>query len=196
MKLIFYYLIFATFYYGCNNGAATNHTSQSDSTQAKNDSAERHVSSKTDEQEDLNNTIEEFMKMCNKPEVIDSSFILDGDTVVISAKHYCLMDSLVTIPKKYVSLYKLDSFKTHNFTTLVTVKMNGKKVTEKIVMKTDFENYLDANLKEYGVLLYPEIRKQSDAIIIDYSISIPLTDVGTGVSAIIKKDGTIDYIKR
>jgi hypothetical protein len=44
-----------------------------------------------------------------------------------------------------------------------------------------------------GVLLYPEVRKENGRIFIDYSISIPLTDVGMPVNVELKADGVIIY---
>jgi hypothetical protein len=48
-------------------------------------------------------------------------------------------------------------------------------------------------LKEYGVLFCPEINLSEDTIQLDYSISIPLTDVGAGVEMIINRDGSVVY---
>jgi hypothetical protein len=103
------------------------------------------------------------------------------------------MDSSIVIPKKYVGIYGLDSFVTHSFRTSIKVEEDNKRLFEGVILKANFEKYLDTTLKKYGVLLYPGIVKSNDNIKVNYSVSIPLTDIGIGVSMIIKKEANIDF---
>jgi len=52
---------------------------------------------------------------------------------------------------------------------------------------------LDQQLQEYGALLCPLMELVNESIELDYSISIPLTDAGIGVTMVINCDGGIGY---
>jgi hypothetical protein len=106
------------------------------------------------------------------------------------------MDSAITVPKQYVNIYKLDSFVTHNFVTEVKLDKNSKTIFQATVYKKNFEKFLYPQLKEYGILFCPEINLSRDTIELDYSISIPLTDIGVGVEMIINRDGSVVYKAR
>ena len=93
-------------------------------------------------------------------------------------------------------MYKLDSFVTHNFMTELVLKKNNKVLTKKEVVKKDFTPFLTDQLKEYAVLLSPSVNLSQMGINLDYSISIPLTDVGVGVTMILKYNGSVTYTGR
>ena len=102
------------------------------------------------------------------------------------------MDSAIKVPKNYVDIYKLDSFVTHNFVTILRLEKNNKTIIQRRVYKRDFEKFLFQQLKKYGALLCPSLDLSNGTIDLDYSISIPLTDIGTGIM-ILNRDGTIVY---
>ncbi|AXY74409.1 hypothetical protein D3H65_10665 [Paraflavitalea soli] len=145
------------------------------------------------EDHELDDIIKKYTLMYDDPIYIDSSYIISKDTFKITMKHYCLRDSAITVPNKYVEVYKLNNFVTHNFNTILTIKKNGVTVTEKNITKSDFENYLEENLRNYGVLLYPEVETMDSTVKINYSISIPLTDIGIGVSVMVDKYGNANF---
>ncbi|MHA4810911.1 hypothetical protein ACX0G9_22580 [Flavitalea flava] len=95
--------------------------------------------------------------------------------------------------KAYVYMYKLDSFVTHNFVTQVRLDKNNKTILQRTIYKEDFEKFLDSPLKDYATLRCPSLAISNGSIELDYSISIPLTDVGVGMTMMIKNDGTISY---
>jgi hypothetical protein len=194
-------LIFCAVLYSCNNNRNGDATDQqlSDSAKIQDSVVKENVSQKPAEDEDseeLGNILSDYVQQYSKPYVFDSSYVFGEDTVKVLVKHFCLMDSAIIIPKKYVGMYKLDSLITHNFVTLLKVEKNGKEVVNRKIQKNDFEQYLDPYLKSYATLLYPHIKKLEDSIALDYSISIPLTDVGIGVRAIIKLDNNILFEKK
>jgi hypothetical protein len=196
LKSVFSFLIISALFFECNNESGTVSENTRDSTKIADSSlTKKQTTDSVNTDNELTGIMNEYTGMYTAPFVKDSSYILEGDTIRLSLKHYCLMDSAIVIPKKYVGVYGLDSFITHNFITVLTVEKNGEKVADKKITKKDFIKYEDASLIEYGVLLYPTIRKQDDAITIDYSISVPLTDVGIGVRAIVKKDGNIEFMR-
>jgi hypothetical protein len=83
----------------------------------------------------------------------------------------------------------------HSLKSDVIIEKNGVRILVKRIEKKDFGSLVDGDLEKYAVLLYPEPGVTGDTIYLDYSISVPLTDVGIGVRASILKDGSIHYGK-
>jgi hypothetical protein len=125
--------------------------------------------------------------------IIDTVFKVEGATYRFHLKHYCLRDSAVHLPKRYVNDFKLDSFVTHSFATDLTLDKNGKEILRQTILKKDFEKLLDPSLKAYATLREPNFKLWGDSIILGYSISIPLTDVGQGFDAVIDSAGHVAY---
>jgi len=66
--------------------------------------------------------------------------------------------------------------------------------TGRRIRKSNFSSVITDQLKSYGILMKPYLSSSSgekNQIILDYSISIPGSEIGTGVSLIINKKG--DY---
>ena len=145
------------------------------------------------EGENLQSIYADYIASYTRRRVIDSSFELGGAHFRLHAEHMCLMDSGLVIPKKYVAMYKLDSFVTHNFETRVRLVKDGKVIFQRTVVKKDFDTVLDTSVRRYGALFCPGMRLRNGAIELDYSISIPLTDVGTAAYAVIDADGGIRF---
>jgi hypothetical protein len=103
------------------------------------------------------------------------------------------MDSGITVPRTYVSTYKIDSFVTHNFVSRVRLAKNGHIIFERTIQKKDFEKILYPELRIYGTLFCPTFHLNNGNILLHYSISIPLTDVGLGAYAAIAENGHIDF---
>lgn len=194
-------MIFCLMLYSCNNGGSGDAADQQliDSAEIQDSIVKENVSKNPaadEDSEELGSILSDYIQQYSKPYVFDSSYVFGEDTIKVLVKHFCLMDSAIIIPKKYVGMYKLDSLITHNFVTLLKVEKNGKEVVNRKIQKKDFEQYLDPYLKSYATLLYPDIKKLEGSIALDYSISIPLTDVGIGVRAIIKLDDNILFEKK
>jgi len=77
-------------------------------------------------------------------------------------------------------MYNLSSFQTHDFISALEFRLNSKVVFNGFIKKEDFKNLLDDELRKYGVLLYPNLEVVDNGIAIQYSISVPLSDVGKG----------------
>lgn len=142
---------------------------------------------------DLNTILSDYKEMAGKTFIEDTILTIENDTFRISLKHYPLADSLVIVPKKYVGIYKLDSFTTPGFKTSVTIVKDGKTILQREISKNDFQEFLAPALKNYAVLLYPYVSSVNNHIELHYSISVPLTDVGIGVGAIVDKDGGVEF---
>ena len=136
---------------------------------------------------------EDYVKMYYTQLNIDTSFLFDSDTIRFRFQYHCKMDSAVTVPKNYVEMYGLENFVTHNFTSSVLITQDQQTILKREINKNDFDKLLEDHLKEYAVLFVPTIHYSADSIAIHYSISIPLTDVGIGVTATIKPGWTISF---
>ena len=160
----------------------------------------RHAQNKDSGEEnpggDLTDIFNEYVARYKTPCLIDSAFRVGADRFIVHLKHYCLMDSGITVPHKYVGMYKLDHFVTHNFATQVQVERNDSIILRKTVYKKDFDMFLYPELKDYGALRCPAMAIKNDNIELHYSISIPLTDVGIGATAAIDRDGNVTYKDR
>jgi len=185
--------------YSCNN-ATLNNTHEGDSVGKKNiDSnlSSIHTSlsdtTKIDGDQELRDMFNEYVARYKKRYTIDSGFVFGVDTFHLQLTHYCLNDSAIKVPRQYVYMYKLDNFVTHNFATTLRLDKNNRIIVQKTVTKEDFGKLIDKDLRELGTLRYPSMRLENDSIGLDYSISIPLTDVGIGVTMMIDRDGGISY---
>jgi len=142
---------------------------------------------------ELNAILADFMQMNDRPYVCDTLLVIDKDSFIVSIKHLQIEGDSIVVPKKYVEMYKLESFSTSGFETSVTIKRNGKLIFKRSILKDDFQQYLDSSLKSYAVLLYPYIATKDGHIELHHSISIPLTDVGIGVTTMIDKNGAVEF---
>ncbi|WP_431213562.1 hypothetical protein ACQ86N_01155 [Puia sp. P3] len=144
-------------------------------------------------EEDLQTIYNDCIAEYTKTVLVDTSFLLGEDLYNLHAEHRCLMDSAIRVPKPYTRIYKLDSFVTHNFATQVRLTRNGKTILERSIHKSDFDGHLDPYLRKYGALRHPNFELKDGKILLQYSISIPLTDVGIGAYADMDKEGKIIF---
>lgn len=192
MKLIFFASGLMICLWSCNNNSVKNPDERTAVKDSNSGNAHGRTADTSANQE-LTDTYNGYIERYKKPCIIDSIFAFGADTFEIHLKHYCLMDSAIKVPEKYVHMYKLDSFVTHNFVTEARLDKNNKTIFQTTVYKKDFEKFLYPQLKEYGTLFCPEMKISGDTVELDYSISIPLTDVGVGVAMLINRDGSVVY---
>jgi hypothetical protein len=149
-----------------------------------------------DEEPSAQQVMAELIDMDNKVNVLDSTIVLGKDILIIKLTHKCLHDSGVVVPERYLKSYGLKQFITHNFASDILIKRNDSVIVDRVVLKNDFGKVEEENLLRYGILRYPHIRKidkEKKQITIVYSLSIPLTDVGQAVRAIVDMSGTIQF---
>lgn len=122
---------------------------------------------------------------------LDTSFLSGGhDTIFVKFSHYCTFDNAIEVPLKYLKGYNLSKFQTHNFISVVEIRTsNTKSLYREIIRKSDFNTLLDDKLKASGVLSDPNVSFMDKKLNIEYSISIPLTDIGIGVNIILDTVG-------
>lgn len=130
----------------------------------------------------------EYVSGYEQKQTIDTTVQLGG-AINFKLTHYCLFDTLV-IPSKYSWSENPSDFSTHNFASRITISKDGKAIVDTLVKKQAFDQILSPELKSYGVLLNPNYRGFDGGIFkIQYSLSIPLTDVGKSVVLEITTDG-------
>lgn len=183
--LLFMFALVTILSIGCNetnrqpkNG--NDITSKADSTKLV--SKDVNNSSGTDADE-LGNIYSSYLLSYRDTTSLDTLIIRGRSNIQINFHHYCLLDSAVHIPSKYTKIYNIEKFITHNFASSLKIKVDDMNVLDTTITKLSFEKALPEYLKSYGVLLYPNISFETPGMIkIDYSISIPLTDVGQSVT--------------
>lgn len=122
----------------------------------------------------------EFIAYSGIPTKFDTSFIKDQINYRVHFRHYCMFDSALMIPSRYNIDTNLD-FVTHNFRSEFVLLSNQDTVLNKLIEKVMFSSLLDSSVRKYGTLLFPYISIERDSIEINYSITIPVTDVGIPV---------------
>jgi hypothetical protein len=160
------------------------------------DSAKSITSTDTIAQEDgidLAKLRKEFISEYDRPILLDTFIVNKGEKLEVILHHYCTMDKGLTVPAQYNFDTNKD-FVTHNFASDLTVLSNKDTLFKKHISKSTFNSLLDTletPLKKYATLFYPSVSIEHDSLQVDYSISIPITDVGIDVHIRFDKKG--DY---
>jgi hypothetical protein len=196
LKIFCYLLFISLIYTGCNDASTTVQKDGIDLTKKDSSSTVNVVQDRDEyqEEQEINNMLSEMTHICETPVVKDTVFIIGSDSISLAFNHSCTGDSFL-LPSKYIETYKMDRFMAHSLKSDVIIEKNGVRILDKRIEKKDFGSLVDGDLKKYAVLLYPNLGITGDTIYINYSISVPLTDVGIGVRASILKDGSIQYGK-
>ena len=111
-----------------------------------------------------------------------------------SIRHFCLYDSTIRIPARYNFDTQVD-FITHNFVTEVIIFQGQDTISKCTITKNHFKSELFPALDSFGVLFPPVCRVQGSHLVLDYSISIPVTDVGIMQSVLVDSAGRVSRIK-
>jgi hypothetical protein len=149
-----------------------------------------------DSEQETPSPIEERIRLSktyNVIKIIDTTLMAGPDTLHLHLKYYCIKDSDLIIPKKYVFGEKSPKdFITHNFASDIKITQKGQIIFNKTIRKNSFDTILTEQLKNYGMLMMPYLSSSNgnkNQIVLDYSISIPASEIGTSVSLIINKNG-------
>jgi len=135
----------------------------------------------------------ELLSRYDKVERIDTTIVIDDDSLHIHEKYYCLKDNAVIVPKKYLwGGDKTKDFITHNFVSDITVIKNKDTVINKIFTVKDFNSAIFPEERQYAILFNRSFHgydKLHNGLVFGYSITIPLTDVGRPAYIAINKNG-------
>jgi hypothetical protein len=126
---------------------------------------------------------------------VDTSFAYNEKKLQISFRYYCTYDSALHLPGKYVGIYGLKEFTTHDFKSILKISVGKNLVIDTAITKEMFTDEIYEEEKLYGALLHPNLSFSDKSLAIDYSISIPLTDVGVGTSLECGYDGRLSVKK-
>jgi hypothetical protein len=151
-------------------------------------------SSQDFEEPDFSETLQQFIELYGAPIYIDSTIKIGPDTLQFRLKHFSLLDSIV-VPKKYNWGVDKFDYGVRNFASQIRILMNNDVLVDTTVRKDEFIKLLDSNLKDYGVLLYPSYQafdSSDQAFIVNYSVSIPCTDLGKSVTLKIRLDSALE----
>ncbi len=141
---------------------------------------------------ELSQVMADYEKSTRDTLKVDTTLQRGSRSVHISFRHYALNDSALHIPDRYTELYKIKDYVTHNFVSSLTIVSDGVKVLDTVIRKELFNYRLQPVLKEYAVLFAPNVYFREDGIKLQYSISIPLTDVGEGHVLLCSYTGELD----
>ncbi len=144
----------------------------------------------TSPKEEMKSLKESYSKVFN----VDTAFSIGGISYKFKLKHYCTMDSAIKIPAGY-NFDSHQPYVTHNFVTDVIFLKGYDTVRKMQVTKNTFRTFLWSPLDSFGSLLPPNVNIIGDTVGLDYSISIPATDVGIGVTINFDNKGNY-YIKQ
>jgi hypothetical protein len=146
------------------------------------------------EQPDTKDLRKEYISNYNKIELIDTFFKnSEGKLIHIQTKYYCLFDSAIVVPKKYVWEDTTRSFTTHNYSQDIKIIVDKDTIFNNTIKKDDFADKLYPELKKHAVLMFPNFSydKENNLFEFGFSITIPITDVGEGWRLIIDNNGNI-----
>jgi hypothetical protein len=110
-------------------------------------------------------------------------------------EYYCLHDSAINVPESYMSAWGKEHVKpfiAHNFACKIVVLNSKDTIFNKVVKRGNFDKVLRDDLKKYATLAgvkFGGYNKSKQYLIFNYSISIPMTDVGVPASLTIDKQG-------
>lgn len=133
------------------------------------------------EQLDLDTVLYEYYKDCKDTFKIDRSIIYKNHIIQIKFLHYSTNDSLIHLPKKYLEIYKLNKFITHDFESFLKISSNDNILIDTVIRKNIFNSDVYEEEVLYGTILHPVVKFNPKGISIYYSYSIALTDIGIPV---------------
>ncbi len=201
-------LIFISFFARCS-GNHSRQTFNSKQSETMNDSLKKRKAIDSqmalgdrpdDEQEgpSFKEVLADRLESYKKVEYIDKSVIDGKDTAHLKEMYYCLHDSSLRVPKKYMwGGDKTRDFVTNNFASKIALVINKDTVLNKVFKKSDFNGVIYEQLKKYAIVLKPGYigyNKTKGEFALGYSISIPLTDVGVPAYITINKTGKFSIL--
>jgi hypothetical protein len=176
----------------CSNPAPTTHADTTNTT-ARSDTPAKtatvaakpvDTASYQDPEPSTREIMAEYLKSCADTVKIDTTVTLLGKRLTIHLRHYSNGDSAIVIPQRYASIYGLKQFKTSDFETRLIINEADRTLFDTMIRKNIFRDSVDESVAAYGTLYFDRggIHYFRDHLNLYYSYSIPLTDVGRGVS--------------
>jgi len=139
--------------------------------------------------------LSELRASYNKIETIDKQIIDGKDTLQLHETYYCLHDSSLKVPGRYMGPWGRDTTKdfiANTFATKIIMIKNRDTVLNKVFKKREFDKVLWDRLQQYAIIFsagYIGYSKNTGEFALGYSITIPLTDVGVPAEITVDKKG-------
>jgi hypothetical protein len=133
----------------------------------------------------LGQIVADYQKTCRDTIRIDTQLVRHDRVFHIQLTHYSNGDSLITLPQNILDRYHFKKFVTSDFQTRLRVGSSDTILIDTIIRSIIFQKYVYPNIAKSGVLFFNgpgDIEYLPERIHVEYSYSIPLTDLGTGVS--------------
>jgi len=195
-------LLFIIFLLSCNNPHHNSSgkviTTSKDSLKQKSIDSQMALGNRPDSEQQepaFSEVLKDQLASYNKIKRIDTLIIAGKDSLRLHFKYYCLHDSSLIVPKKYIwSGKNPKDFTTNNFAMDIIIVNNKDTVLNKTFRKNDFMDVLtDGSLKKYAVIFDANFEGYNSKIkgefLFDCSLSIPLTDVGVPAYIAVDKKG-------
>jgi hypothetical protein len=137
----------------------------------------------------------------DKTQSIDTIIKVDKKNYRLILNYYCLRDSVIIVPATYdLEDHPPRKWKTHPFAASVWLLNEQDTIFKKSFTAVDFypffKDNFGGNLKSFGSILMPEVsHNRENNLKVNYSISIPATDIGIGMSLIVKTNGNYKIIE-
>jgi hypothetical protein len=131
----------------------------------------------------------------NKIKKVDKRVVDGKDTLQLHETYYCLHDSSLKVPGRYMGPWGRDitkDFIANTFATKIVVIKNSDTVLNKVFKKKEFNQVVWNRLKQYAIISNPDYigyNLTKGEFALGYSITIPLTDVGVQASITVDKKG-------
>jgi hypothetical protein len=130
---------------------------------------------------------------------LDTIWNVDGRSMRVHLTYYCLKDSTIMVPQSYED--NKVPFRTHPFSSIVTMMDGGDTLLNRRFLASDFEDHFVDNfggaLKEFGSIKMPRFarkRLKEGEIAVDYPLVIPSTDIGKGMFLILSRNGKFKIV--
>jgi len=132
----------------------------------------------------------------NQTQSVDTVLIINRKNYRLILSYYCLKDSILTVPAAYdLENHPPHQWKTHPFTTSVLFLKGQDTLLNREFRASNFypffKDNFGGNLKRSGSILMPSVSYNAhNSVRLNYSISIPASDISVGMSLIIESDGS------
>ena len=174
-------IVFLTSSCGAPNSNKDASFGKTNDTMALGEKVESDKIDRLEKDSELNEIVKSFDSLVLDTVIIDSVFNVGADKVEFLFKHYANRAKEKLVPEKYTRIYGLCSYVVPEFVSSIQLKREDAIVLDTILNKDIFIEMLPAELVENGTMLYPSISFDKYGMVIRYSVSIPLTDIGKRV---------------
>jgi hypothetical protein len=201
MKKIAFLVLILALCLGCHYSNLTANNKLSDSLKPKNSVSRDTIPPDTGEQFPTYNEVKaQLFNAYGRVKQIDTTIIDNNDTLTVHFKYYCLHDSSVVVPARYVDgnwdeAPKKD-FIANNFASKISITKNRDTIFNKVIYKKDFDPVVNPEERKYAIMFDASFERYHQAkglFLFGYTITIPMTDVGVPATLSVDKKGLATF---